>query len=41
MSESNRIRVAYRAAGSSGNWQVMRRTSGGPALTMGNGLDLR
>lgn len=34
MSESNRIRVAYRAAGSSDNWQVMRRTSGGPALTM-------
>lgn len=34
MSESNRIRVAYRPAGGVGNWQVMRRTSGGPALTM-------
>lgn len=34
MSESNRIRVAYRAAGSTDDWQVMRRTSGGPALTM-------
>lgn len=33
MSDSNSIRVAYRADGSSDDWQIMRRTSGGPTMT--------
>ena len=33
MSESNRVRIAYRAAGSTDPWQVIRRT--GDALTAG------
>lgn len=33
MSDSNRIRVAYRADGTTNDWQILRRTSGGPTLT--------
>lgn len=33
MSDSNRIRVAYRADGTTAGWQILRRTSGGPTLT--------
>lgn len=33
MSDSNRIRLACREAGTSGNWKILRRTSGAPGVT--------